>query len=65
MKGKRLRPSGEYKRQAMGPERGERRVNIMTCVKREWGKGSFYKKGKNRVIPIQAVACSWQDDECW
>ena len=33
---------------------GERRVNILKCIKREWGKGSFYKKGKNRVIPIHA-----------
>ena len=42
-------------RYVMGLEGGKRRVNIMTYVKREWGKGSFYKKEKIGSSPYNRL----------
>ena len=53
MKWKRLGPSGEYTHYVMGLEEEEKRGKRFDMYQTWMGKDSFYKKGKNRVIPIQ------------
>ena len=53
MKWKRLGPSGEYTHYVMGLEEEEKKGERFDMYQTWMGKDSFYRKEKNRVIPIQ------------